>query len=507
MKHELIVKVSCIIIKNYYQGDCLAIEKMFRIWVPQTFSYKIIGMDYDETTHTLYLSRHVDIAYLESLLGVKARFDEKYNKPNHFIHPLRLKYPPRNEKQKKAMNFLVGGEGYDYTSRSNQLYLGLDTGMGKTYLAIFYSGYVSTTTLVVCSAVSWLGQWADAYMEHSNILSSEMMNLGGSGMSIDTIMSKSKEELSGIKVYFMTYASLCSYANKHGWNNLNKLFIHLGIGLKIIDEGHLDFRALSLLDLYTSIHKTIYMSATPARSGEEARIYKNYFKNIYILSLHGEEDNHTHYVGILYHSGVTSREKISMYSNYGFNKCNYANIVSTKDNMYKILRIILDSVQNMYGRKLIYVATNEAIMRVYNWLQENYPEYRNNVGIFTSANKDKAQALLHNVILTTVKSAGPLLDIPYLIAIINLAEPIDTFIQNKQKMGRLRAYGTYYFDIVDIDSDRPYNYYSANLGSFAKYALSMKEVYYNNDNLDRISTGILNKRNMSVPLSSKIVRE
>ena len=166
MKHELIVKVSCIIIKNYYQGDCLAIEKMFRIWVPQTFSYKIIGMDYDEATHTLYLSRHVDIAYLESLLGVKARFDEKYNKPNHFIHPLRLKYPPRNEKQKKAMNFLVGGEGYDYTSRSNQLYLGLDTGMGKTYLAIFYSGYVSTTTLVVCSAVSWLGQWADAYMEH-----------------------------------------------------------------------------------------------------------------------------------------------------------------------------------------------------------------------------------------------------------------------------------------------------------------------------------------------------
>jgi hypothetical protein len=50
------------------------------------------------------------------------------------------------------------------------------------------------------------------------------------------------------------------------------------------------------------------------------------------------------------------------------------------------------------------------------------------------------------------------------------------FILYKQKMGRLRAYGTYYFDIVDIDSDRPYNYYSANLGSFAKYALSMKEV-------------------------------
>ena len=42
---------------------------------------------------------------------------------------------------------------------------------------------------------------------------------------------------------------------------------------------------------------------------------------------------------------------------------------------YKMLRVIMDMVIKCKGRVLMYIGTNNGILRVYHWIAENYPEF------------------------------------------------------------------------------------------------------------------------------------
>ena len=147
------------------------------------------------------------------------------------------------------------------------------------------------------------------------------------------------------------------------------------------------------------------------------------------------------------------------------------------------------------GKKLIFMATNNAISFMYEWIESNYPEYHNCVGIYTSLNKDKMSALQYPLILTTSKSAGAALDVDGGISCsIQLAEPTKTEFQNRQRLGRTRGRNTFYIDIIDDDCAVSKKYYIANLPMFETYALSVKEIRFNNKELKTQSFNIMKKR-------------
>ena len=246
----------------------------------------------------------------------------------------------------------------------------------------------------------------------------------------------------------------------------------------------------------SSIYKTLHLTATPSRGDVGSnRIYQEYFSNVPMLSLFDPEtDPHTHYIALLYKSGMTSLEVANVHTNYGFSKTMYCDAVIMKENFDYISRIVMDMISNIPGKKLIFFSTNNAIVFFYNWLRYNYSELSNDIGIYTSINSNKSNAKENTIILTTSASAGACLDIKDLMVCVNMAEPTKSPPQNQQRFGRTRNYNSFYIDVVDTSVKTIYNYYKNSLPMYDKYALATKEVVFNNNQLKNTAFNVMHKR-------------
>lgn len=491
---KLVVYHNKIVINNYNIGDIPELEKLFDIYDKTTFSFKSIGVVYDRVNKTYTIPRGVDIPFIERIVGCYAFYENTYNKPRLNTNQILIKFPPKDEKQELALKFLSGKGEYSYTKKYDQLFLALNTGAGKTYLGIVYSALLNVKTVIITNSVDWLNQWKDAYLQHTNLIPSELMFISGSIMMNKIIKGNFNPDK--YKVYTITHDTILSYAKNNGWESIDVLFNKLGIGLKIIDEAHLNFDNICNIDYASPVYKTLYLSATPSRGdSNQDRVYQNYFRNVPTLSLFDpESDPHTHYIALLYKSGVTEQEMLPCFSNHGFNKMTYNDIVILKQNFDYISRIVMDMISKIPGKKLLFFSTNNSIVFFYNWLRYNYSEYANDIGIYTSINPDKASAKNNTLILTTSKSAGACLDIDDLMVCINMAEPTKSLPQNQQRFGRTRKYNSFYIDLVDISVKPIYNYYKNALPMYDKYALDTKEIRFTNKQLKNTAFNVMHNR-------------
>lgn len=494
--YKIVVRSTSIVINDYTLGECEKLERNFLIYNKVTHSYSYKHIHYNNDTRQLTIPRGVDIPFIESLFNVRAYFEQQCDPYIENEEKILIKYPPKDEKQAQALSFLLGQNKYSYTKSVSQLLVALDTGAGKTYLAIAYIAFMNIKSIVIASAVDWLNQWRDRFFEHSNILPNEIYFIKGSN-SIESLMKKTPKQLSRYKVYLSTHGTLQSYGTNCGWDKIYNLFVHLGIGIKIFDEAHLNFENINNIDYNTNTYKNIYLTATPGRTEEsENKIYKLYFKNVPTLSLFDpDNDPHTHYIALRYYSRMTPLQLSKCMSpRYGFNKMTYCDNVIMTENFDYILRIVMDMILKIPGQKMMFLATNHAVQFIYDWIYSNYPEYWNSVGIYTSINPNKEQAKKYPLILTTSKSAKECLDIANLTCCVQLAEPNKSPYSNKQRFGRTRGYGTYFIDLIDETSAVLRKYYLSNFSMYETYALSVKETKFNDTTLKQVAMNIMKTR-------------
>ena len=127
--NRILVRNSCIIVRNYELGESQQLERNFQIWNPTCHRYDILGMYYDKESKLLFLPRGIDIGYLKRCLN------EKYHdvdSPNDFDHieGIMMKYGPRNDDQKQALRFMCGVNEYEENAYLPQLSVNLNTGVG-----------------------------------------------------------------------------------------------------------------------------------------------------------------------------------------------------------------------------------------------------------------------------------------------------------------------------------------------------------------------------------------
>ena len=494
--YKIVVNPTNIIINDYTFGDAPQLENCFAVFNRATYVTTYNHIIYNSIQKQLIIPRGVDIPFLENIFGVKAFINSNYDPYRKNENPNLLRFKPKNEKQAEAIQFLLGQGQYSYARGASQLMLALNTGEGKTYLGIAYLAFMNMKSIIITASTDWLNQWKTRISEHSNITPREVCFIKGS-TSIQSLMKKSKDELDKkYKVYLVTHSTLLSYANNNSWVMVRELFTHLGIGIKIFDEAHLNFENIANIDYNTAVYKTLYLTATPGRGDDnENNIFKLYFKNVpRIVLFDPESDPHTHYIAIRYKSNLGPNEISRCVSRYGFNKMIYCDQVILKDNFDYICRVLFDILSHMNGKILIFLATNNAVFYMYEWIRSNYPEYGNSVGIFTSINQDKKSALDCSIILTTSKSAGAAMDIPGLACTVQLAEPTKSEYQNKQRLGRTRGYNTYYIDIIDDSCSIIKKYYINNLPMYDKYALSTKEMRFTDRELQKQAFTIIKRR-------------
>lgn len=499
---KIVVRNTCIIIYNYNFGDSPKLERFFAIYEPVTHSYRFVGIHYDEETKTLYLPRGIDIWYIEQLLDCKATVEVNKHHKYDTYDDIGVKYLPRDEDQKKALRFAVGsGEYYDTVTKS-QLSINLDTGKGKTYVAIGTMSILGIKSMVITYAKTVLTQWKDRVLEYTNITSKEIFNIDGSG-SIYRLLSMSSKDIKKIKLFLVTHATLKSYGDSNGWDKVTELFNHIRVGIKFYDEAHTNFDNMCMIDFFTNVYKTYYLTATPARSNdEENKIYQTSFKNILAIDLfHPNTDPHTHYIAMRYNSKPTPQSISACKNKYGLDRNKYTNYIVTNENFMKMACVALDFIFKNILKKpedklLIYIGTNKAITAFYSKIVDIFPNLKGNIGIFTSivSDEDKEFALTRSVILSTTKSAGAAMDIKGLKCTLVLAEPFKSAVLAKQTLGRTRDNNTYYIEIVDKGFKYCNKYFLDKRSIFSTYAIDCKLVDLSEVEINNTYNNIINSQ-------------
>lgn len=477
--NKVIVKNTSIVVNDYTLGDCPKIESYFTIFDRITFTKHLKGMSYDEDTKTLYLPRGLDLYFIERYLEASPVRDFSYDE--YIQSPeILLRYLPRDDVQKEALSFILAKGEYYQNAKATQLSINLPTGKGKTYVTIASMAFWRARSVVIASTVGWLEQWRNCIGEYTNLDMNKEVLIINSSVTIHKILNDIID-VSKYSIFLITHSTLNNFGTNNGWKSIGELFRKLKVFLKVYDEAHLNFDNICMVDFYTNTRKTMYLTATPGRSDNiENFIYKLYFKNVPDINLFNPEDDpHTRYTALRYNSRPEPIEMKSCTNNvYGLDRNAYTNYIVQKETFYEMMYIVMDKVMSLKGKVLFYIGTNEAILVVKEWLEENYPEYRNDIGIYTSIipKEQKPDELSKTIILTTTKSAGAALDIKGLKATFILAEPFKSEIIAKQVLGRTRDPNTECIELVDDGFRSISRFYNAKKPIMNKFAIECREI-------------------------------
>lgn len=502
---QVILRNSCIEITDYRLGDSETLEKYFKVYDPLRHCFDTLGMYYDEENEKLFLPRGIDLWFVKKHVGVKDHIVANYNPYQFFTKEAFLRYKPRDDEQFQALNFMCGlTEEFEENLYLPQLSVNLVTGKGKTYCSIATMCFFQMKSIVITGSTSLLNQWRENIKEYTNFEDEDIFMITGSSVMNMIAIGKS-EKAKKASIYLVSHATIRSYANNYSWNTLNDVFVGLGVGIKFIDEAHTNFDNMLMMDFYTDVYKTYYVTATPKRSSRaEDRVYQLSIKNIPSVDLFNEDsDPHTDYIAIKWNSNPSSIQISKCHNVYGLNRIRYIDYVTKQPNFYKMMYIIMDMVLDFGGRALFYIGTNEALLRVYKWIGHNYPELLGDIGVFTSI-VEKDKKLLERekrIILSTTKSAGLGEHIEGLKTTVVLAEPFKSEVLARQSLGRTRDRDTNYIELVDLGFKQIKQFYNAKLQVFNKYALSTSDIMINQYELDIRSNRIKTERDKHIDMS------
>lgn len=504
------VKNTAIVINDYDLGDSPELEDNFKVYDPLCHKFNTLGLYHIKETRQLILPRGLDI------WKIKRYFKEKYHDviaphPYKEMNNVLIRYTPRDEQQKEALRFMIGVNEYEDNRLLPQLSVNLSTGKGKTYCSIATICYLKIKSIVITNSVTLLSQWKENIEEYTNLRDKDIMFISGSA-TLNMILAGKSKKAEESQIFLCTHGTIQSFCKQYGWDKLDGVFFRLGIGMKFFDEAHTNFNNMLMIDFFTNVYKTYYVTATPARSDwRENKIYQLSIKNVPGIDLFNEDiDPHTDYIALKYNSKPSPLDISSCRNAYGLDRNKYVDYVTKRDTFKNIMVIVMDMVIKCRGRALIYVGTNKSILRVYKWIGENYPQFIGDIGIFTSlVDKNSKMKIEKNkkIILSTTKSAGLGEHLEGLKLTIVLAEPFKSSVLAKQSLGRTRDPNTVYLEVVDLGFKQTRKYYYEKLPVFNKYALSVSDTTMEQYELERRAENLMKKQREKVLRSPIYLRD
>lgn len=251
-------------------------------------------------------------------------------------------------------------------------------------------------------------------------------------------------------------------------------------------EAHQNFDNILKIDFHTNTYKNLYLTATPKRSAQnEDQIYQLAFKNVPKIDLFKEDkDPHTQYIAMHFNSKPSPEIVSGCKNKFGFNRLAYIDWVIDNERFLDFSIVLMDKVFKLTqdGTKaLIYIGTNKAIGKFHEFLVNVYPQYKTQIGIYTSIipDSEKEDQLNKRIILSTTKSCGAAMDIRGLKVTVVLAEPFRSEVLARQTLGRTRDDNTYYIDCVDDGFFYCKSYFSSKKPIFSKYATNCTNIVMN----------------------------
>ena len=481
---EMEIWYSKIVIYDYTFGYCPAIEKLFSVYDPLTHMKYLKGCVYDYETKTFILPRGLNVERLLNLLGsgLEPKVITRPDPVMKLEKPIMMKYHPKSEVQREALHFALGIQGYERNKAKTQISINVNTGVGKTYIAIAAAAFLNMKELIITHTRDMMYQWKSEIKSFTDTEDREICVIENGSRDFHAIINGDKD-VTEVKYFIVGHASINRFGNNFGWDKISDFFQTIGIGLKVFDEAHKYFDNLLRIDFNTNTWKTIYLTATPERSDrEENRIYQASFSAVPAIDLFDENnDPRTHYVALHYSSRPTPYEAVSCDIKHGgfrmFNAAKYADYVVNKPEFFKMLFIVME-IARVRGKSIFYIESIHAIDIIYNWMVYTFPELEGQIGILHSKIPDEVRDYQTQmpIILTTIKSCGEGKHIDNLALGVLLAAPYSSKPLLRQVLGRMRNFNTMLIYCIDHGFQKINGYYQSSLGMFAKYALDVSDL-------------------------------
>lgn len=454
----MIIKTATGYIKSpYNMGDCRILEDFLSVYNMEADEYRPYG--YIVHDNALYIP-NIDIDRYLKPLDEKEIIKSNPTKWKPMSRHHMSRVAPRDSLQENVISFLTGTGMYKDTKNEHQLAVIVPPGKGKTFTTVYSVTEMNRKSLIITHMVKIKKQWYDTFTGIFDYDPSEIMELTTS--ALDKAFDGHDFEKN---VYFASHQMINRWISSKHPTALTKVLEVLGIGIKVIDEYHLQWRNSLILDMFSNVDKNIYLTATFARSDQgEDMLFKRVTKNfqVYGSDERPEEDKHTIYHPVYYTTKCPFKTVKAMGSGrgMGIKKWIYADWQHFNDPNNTCNNLILDIVDKCLmndGKILITVASIKAAEFVYEKIQQKYPDLI--VGCINSSHsiKDNEYCKQHaQIIVSTVQSIGTGADIKGLRYVIN-AEPFASKVTAEQFLGRLRPYydasgeqqTTYLFDFVD----------------------------------------------------------
>lgn len=447
-------------VKNYNLGDKPFLEKMLSLW-NDTYYKANPKFFYNEDNKTLYLPRGFS----------RAKIIEIFNEPinimkNHSTKKkcsINMNLFPRNILQLESIRFITGKEEYRYTEEESQLVLSLGTGEGKTYCMIAALSIMETKSLIIVNIEDLKKQWINSFETTTNLGGPNIVDISSS-KKIDKLFDTSQKELQNHVTYVTTHATIRNYAKKNGWESIGELCNHLGIGVKVIDEAHLEYENTLMMDYFTNVWKTIYLTATFGRSNEkDNKLFQTAFNEISKFNkINEERRKHIIYIPYLFNTKPSYNDEINCKGVKGFSRHAYMDYLMDNkiyiDNFKEAVATFLKK-DDLEGKMLILSSKKETCDFFSNIIKDEYPDRKTCAHYSGSKVDDLGE---YDVICATPKMLGTGKDIKGLRFVI-MIEPFRSHVNSDQVIGRLREYSedkdTYYLDLIDKGFKSIYNMY------------------------------------------------
>lgn len=329
--------------------------------------------------------------------------------------------------------------------------VGLQTGKGKSFVAMSAFSKLKKIPCIIVKP-AFIDKWVEDLLRTCELSTEDIMVVQGSKhlMALINLVKEKKLEYKVVIIsnrtmqnWLTSYERSAEEAIELGYEiHPYQFFEHIGAGIRLFDEVHLDFHFNFKMDLYTNVENTIALSATLITNDPFLR---NMHELAYPIKDRYESpplDKYIFSFAVHYRFDKPEKIRTTEYGskNYSHNAVEQS-ILKHKPTMHSYLNLIdyTLSIGYLKSKKkdkkcIIFAYSVDMCTSIVKFLEGKYPDY----DVRRYVADDPYENLMQpDVIVSTLGSAGTAVDIPNLTNVI-LTTAVDSPQSNVQSLGRLR---------------------------------------------------------------------
>lgn len=344
------------------------------------------------------------------------------------------------EKQKPLIDYLM--------APGTSKVLTAQTGLGKTRIGLWGIEHIGTRTAIIIKGM-YIPKWIKDIEEAFETKKGDIVVVQGSKALI-TVMELALAGQLEAKFIIISIRTMAAYLEDYDLHKNHstlypvvphKFFETLKVGIRLIDEVHMEFHANYRVDLYTHVPISISMSAT--LDSDDSFINRMY-EVVWPRTTRAPEIEYDRFIAVkcLWYSLMNpGRVKcLTFFKQYNQTKFEQS-ILRDAGMTARYIDMIAGIVKQAYiqvrepGQKMmVFCGTVDMCTRVTKRLKELYPDLTINRYV---AEDEYKQLLNADIVVSTVLSAGTAVDVPNLRVTL-MTNALNSKQANIQVLGRTR---------------------------------------------------------------------